>query len=127
MSGGRQGAGGREEFIRGLLGRSDRAEAFSWLDESTEESYRTLGELATNEQSIDLVCAAYRAGASEVIAVEIDTYPDGGQNTGRLLVKLPDDAEKRRRVFAWCEPWADRLGFTAGEDVGQEYLFVMLD
>ena len=117
----------RENFIRDLLGRPNKAEAFRWLDDCTEESYRTVGELETNEQSIDLVCEIYKSGASEVIAVDIDTYPDGGQNTGRLVIKLPDDAEKRRSVFAWCERWSNRQGLTVGEDAGQEYLYVMLD
>lgn len=117
----------QEEFIKELLDNPNKAEAFSWLDESTDESYRTVGVLETNEQSIDLIDEAYKAGAVEVIAVEIETYPDGGQNTGRLVITLPEDVEARKRVFQWCEVQAQKLGFTAGEDVGQKHLFVMLD
>lgn len=116
-----------EKLIEELLAKPNKAEALSWLDESTDESYRTVGELETNEQSIDLIDQAYKAGAVEVIAVDIDEYPDGRQNTGRLVVVLPDVHELRKQVFAWCENQANRLALTAGEDVGQRHVFVMLD
>ncbi len=117
----------REKFIQDLLSKPNKMEALSWLDESTDESYRTVGELQSNELSIDLIHEAYKAGAGEVIAVEIDTYPDGSQNTGQLVIVLPDAPEARSRIFNWCEQQANRLALTAGEDIGQRHLFVMLD
>jgi hypothetical protein len=115
------------DFIQGLLRKKNTAEAFSWLDEATDESSRTLGELDSNEKSIDLVAEAYRAGAVKVMAVDIDTYPDGHQNTGKLIVELPEDKSRRKAVFDWCGKQAQATGYDSEEDGGQSHLFVMLD
>ncbi|MDQ3816442.1 MAG: hypothetical protein M3362_01975 [Acidobacteriota bacterium] len=115
------------QFIRKLLDKPNKAEALSWLEESTDESFRTVGELDSNERSYDLIDEVYKAGAVEVWAVEIDTYPDGHQNTGKLVVLLPSEPKARRRVFGWCGSRAKALGFDPDEDVGQDHLFVMLN
>jgi hypothetical protein len=113
------------DFIDARLNdpKSKKAEALKWLTESGEN---TLGELGTTEESIDLVQAAYDAGAEEVLAIEIDQYGEN-ENTGKLLVKLPSEKEARKRVFAWCGTQAEAQGFDAEEDTGQTYVFVMLD
>ena len=115
------------QFISELLDTPNKAEALSWLEESTDESFRTVGELNSNEKSFDLIDGAYKVGAIEVWAVEIDTYPDGSQNTGKLVIRLPGGWDARRRVFEWCGERAEDLGFDRDGDVGQEYLFVMVD
>jgi len=115
------------ELIRELLNKPNTAEAFSWLDEATDESDRTLGELESNERSIDLISEAYKCGAVKVYAVEIDTYPDGHQNTGKLVVELPADSSARAGVFEWCGKQAIASGYDPEVDVGQSHLFVMLD
>jgi hypothetical protein len=115
------------KFIQDLLDKPNKAEALSWLEESTEESFRTVGELGSNEKSFDLIHAAYKAGALEVVAVEIDTYPNGHQNTGKLIVFLPDELEARKRVFEWCGDRAEAVGYDPEVDIGQQHLFVMLD
>ena len=117
----------RERFIREMLEKPNKAEAFSWLDECTDDSFRTVGESETNEQSIDLIHEIYKAGAVEVTAVEIDKYPDGDENTGKLVITLPDEPEKRRRVLEWCSRISQVQGFAAHEDYGQRHVFVMLD
>ena len=115
------------EFIQQFLDKSNKAEAFSWLDEATDESFRSVGDIGYNEKSLDLIKEIYDAGAVEVIAVEIDSYQDGRQNTGELIVVLPDNVDARKRVFAWCRRQAESLGFDGDEDIGQKHLFVMLD
>jgi hypothetical protein len=116
-----------ERFFDDLLSKPNRAEALSWLDESTDESPRTLGELETNESSIDLVNEAYKAGAVEVIAVDIETYPDGSQNTGRLVVVLPKQQAPRKETLRWCNKQSEQLGLPPEDEFGQTYALVMLD
>jgi hypothetical protein len=40
---------------------------------------------------------------------------------------LPEAPNDRERVFAWAGAMAQSQGFDPDEDVGQSYLFVMLD
>ena len=82
---------GHKRFIQKLLADPNKAEAFSWLDECEGDSFRTVGAWESNEQSLDLIREIYKAGAVEVIAVEIDKYPGGGENTGRLVIVMPCD------------------------------------
>jgi hypothetical protein len=116
-----------DEFIRKLLDNPDKAEAYSWLDECSDDSFRNVGELESNEKSLDLIREIYDAGAVEVIAVEIDKYPDGGENTGKLVIALPEEPEERKRVLEWCSKVSEAQGFAPHEDFGQTHEFVMLD
>jgi len=116
-----------ERFIAKLLKGRNKAEALSWLSAGSSESFRNLGELRSNEESVALVRDAYESGAAEVLAVEIDSYADGTQNTGKLVIVVPDDVAARRQVFEWCARQAVELGFEGDEDFGQRHLFVMLD
>lgn len=107
-------------------------EAREWLKTGHKRGFSsvTLGELASTKESLALVEQAYAAGAVRVIAIEIDDYPDfkgGHQNTGRLVITLPDAESKRAKVFAWGGKIAEEQGFDATVDDGQRYLFVMLD
>lgn len=115
-----------ERFIQQLFEDPNKAEAYSWLDECSDESFRNVGELESNEKSLDLIQEIYRA-AVEVIAVEIDKYPDGAENTGKLIIGMPEEPEKRRQVLEWCSKISEEQAFAAHEDFGQRYAFVMLD
>ncbi len=116
-----------ERFFEELLSKQNHAEAVSWLHESPELCVRTLGELETNESSTDVVTEAYEAGAVEVIAVDIETYPDGSQNTGRLVVLLPKAEAQRKQTLAWCNKQSELLGLPPEDEFGQKYALVMLD
>ncbi|MHC4333566.1 MAG: hypothetical protein ACYSUP_02735 [Planctomycetota bacterium] len=116
-----------DEFVQRFLGDPNSREVLNWLRASSEDDFRSLGELETTDESITLVQEIYEAGAVYVLAVEIDEYPEG-QNTGKLVIKLPeDDADARKRVFAWAGNVAQQQGFDPEQDSGQSYLFVMLD
>ena len=117
-------------FIRERLEdpNSKKAEALAWLKDNGGRN--TVGELPTNGESLALIQEAYQAGAKEVLAIEIDAYEeDDGvyENTGKLIVKLPEDAAARRGVFEWCGRQAEAQGFDAEEDEGQTHVFVALD
>ena len=116
-----------------LISAPDAKEAREWLQTGHERGLAlvTLGELDSTEESLAIVEKAYAAGAVRVTAVEIGDYPDfpGGhsQNTGRLVVTLPDAPSERAEVLAWAREIAEEQGFDAETDEGQRYVFVMLD
>jgi hypothetical protein len=114
-----------DDFIRQRLEDPDskKAEVRSWLEGNKQN---TLGELATNGESIDLIIEAYDAGANEILAIEIDEY-DGVENTGKLIVKLPSDPDARKRTLNWCSHLVEAHGFDRLEDKGQTHVFVSLD
>ena len=116
-----------EQFLVDLLEKPNRAEALPWLKESSEASYRTVGELKSNDESLALVNDALMAGAVEVVAVEICTYPDGSQNTGKLVIKLPDYPATRKQVLEWANQFSAALGLESENDFGQRHTLVMLD
>lgn len=123
-----------DRITRKLLADPNRQEVLTWLRGAGEGEHRTLGILADTQRSIALAEEIYRAGASEVWAVEIESsvreYVDGTerhQGTGKLVLKLPADPELRRRVFEWERRHANALGLEGRRDEGQEYLFVPLD
>lgn len=111
-----------DEFCIGLLAKGKPQELKDWLKVKTN----TLGELPSNEQSIHLADEIYAAGAVHAFGVEIDKYPEG-ENTGRLVSELPVDPASRTKVLDWEAKIAHEQGFDAYSDVGQKYVFVMLD
>lgn len=113
-------------FAEALLERGVNDEARAWLQSGDAEDSRTLGELATTAESLQLVDDAYAAGAVRVIAAEIDQYPEG-ENTSKLVIVLPDSAGERSALFRWAAPIAEQQGFDPDEEWGQDYLFVMVD
>jgi hypothetical protein len=92
----------------------------------TRKAPRTLGEDETTADSIQLVEEIYAAGAVHVLAVEIDSY-DEGENTGKLVIELPANAQDREMVLQIAGKIAESQGFDPESDNGQKYVFVMLD
>ena len=105
--------------------RSKKAEALKWLENS--DGKNTLGELLSTEESIAFVKGVYEAGAEEVLAIEIDQYDGGYENSGKLIVRLPTDPLARERIVRWCAEVAEAQGYNGEKDQGQSQLFVSLD
>ena len=116
-----------DDFIQKILSKPNHSEARAWLNKHTDEYFINLGELPTNEESLALVSKFYANGAVEVVAVEIDQYPDEGENTGKLVIALPSEKEKREKVLGLCSDLAEEQGFDRLTDEGQTHVFVMLD
>ncbi|NEQ46354.1 MAG: hypothetical protein F6K00_23550 [Leptolyngbya sp. SIOISBB] len=112
-----------DEFCREILSTGDPKEVRNWLNDREN----TLGELQTNEASVDFITVGYEAGAKTIYAVEIDSYPGWGENTGHLVVELPLENSRRQAVLDWAAPIAHEQGFDAYSDVGQQYIYVKLD
>jgi hypothetical protein len=101
-------------------------EVLSWLEESRQPS-RSLGEATDQDDSIRLAKELYDRGAVAVHAVEIQGEQDDDQNSGRLVVELPDDKRRRKKLFRLCGDLASETGFEPDPDVGQRFLLLMLD
>jgi len=107
-----------DEFINKFLRKSNRGEARQWLK---GDENRFVGEM-THEDSVGFVEDAYKAGATKVIAVEIED-----ETTNCLIVYLPPAGPKRRQVFKWNSQFAQRSGWDPYDDWGQNELFVFFD
>src|SRR5262245_40215945 len=125
------GCGGGEsksadDFCLRILNRENTAEARKWLTERKNGEVRTLGELESADESLAFVEELYAAGAQKVMAVEID-ISNAGQNTGKLVIELHPEAKWRKRCFEIQGTIARKQGYDPTPDVGQKYLFIMLD
>lgn len=101
-------------------------EALAWLQESRQPS-RSLGEATGQDESIRLVKALYSLGAVAVHAVEINGGADEDQNTGRIIIELPQDRQQRKNLLEFCGELARDAGFDSESDLGQRYVLLMLD
>ena len=110
-----------DSICKEILETGGPQEVSKWIHEGNN----TLGELGRDE-SLSLADAIYKAGVSHVYAIEIHKY-ERGSNTGKLIIELSDDAAARKRVFAWAAKIAHEQGFDPDRDVGQRYVFSMLD
>lgn len=115
-----------DELPLKLLHGSHVREALGWLQESRNPS-RSLGEARNQDDSIKLVEKLYQLGAQAVHATEIKSSPSRDQNSGRLILELPEQQEKRKKLFRICGKIAKAGGFDADPDVRQRYLLLMLD
>lgn len=77
-------------------------------------------------ESVQFIQRLYDLGAEEVLAVDIDEYPDGA-NTGHLLIQLPSGGAVRERLFKFERKHAESHGFDGTPDEGQEYIYFKLD
>jgi hypothetical protein len=115
-----------DEFVQQFIGAPETKEALDWLGGATRKKPRTLGEDETTADSIQLVEELYAAGAVEVLAVEIVRY-DEGENSGKLVIELPQTAQDREMVLDIAGKIAESGGFDRETDDGQRYVFLMLD
>jgi hypothetical protein len=114
----------KDAFCLGLIENTESAEVLPWLQDNSKP--RSLGVLGGTEESIEFIQEVFDAGAVQVFAVEIDDEGDF-ENTGKLCIELPDDPNLRQRVLDWTGEIAREQGFEQELDIGQKYVFVMLD
>jgi hypothetical protein len=115
-----------DNFLKSILSSKNAIECLAWLTESDKQR-RTLGEDVDPEISIVFVKSLYDSGARKVWVFDIDDYRDDGQNSGKLIIELPDDPSQRHRLFIICGEIANRLGYDAEKDTNQEAILLMLD
>lgn len=109
-----------------LLQGSRVREALAWLQESRQPS-RSLGEATGQDQAIQLITKLYSLGAVTIHAVQINGDPAEDQNTGHLVIELPQEQKQRRKLLRFCGRLARAAGFDPEPDLGQRYMLVTLD
>jgi hypothetical protein len=114
----------KDEFCLNLINNTASAEVLSWLRNRNKQ--RNLGVLGSTEKSIEFIEEVFDAGAAQVFAVEIDDEDDF-ENTGKLCIELLDDPFLRTRILDWTGKIAEEQGYEQEPDIGQRYVFVMLD
>ena len=116
-----------DRFIARLLSDSRKAEALQWL-KAARNGHRTIGGCKTTANSTKFVENLYALGAVEIIAAQIQPRQNGGgEHTGKIVVKLPKEADRRKALFNWCAEQGDSLGFSPDLDQGESHLFLLLD
>jgi hypothetical protein len=103
--------------------REPLPEALSWLDDTSGDN--TIGEYSC-EESRRLVLLLYKMGASEVVVDKIQTYK-GFSSSDHLIVRLPREPEKRRRIYDWDAKRLVRMGYEPKVDDGAEDLHLWFD
>jgi hypothetical protein len=114
----------KDEFCLNLIQNTESAEVMPWLQNDSKP--RSLGVLDGTKESIEFIQEVFDLGAVQVFAVEIDDYDDS-ENTGKLCIELPEDTELRQQVLEWAGQISWEQGFDPEQDIGQRYVFMMLD
>lgn len=115
-----------DDDIKNLLDDAQTHEALAWLTEPKGPT-RSLGEATGHAASVSLVESFLEAGATNIWVLGPIDSADEMENSGRLVVQLPDAASSRKAVLGLASEIAQELGFDPEEDLGQRYLLVMLD
>jgi hypothetical protein len=111
-----------DDICKGILSSGKAKEAKEWF----KSGKCFLGEGDNEQDSIKLVKSLYKAGAVKVWVFDINCE-SGQQYSGRLIVEMPKESIKRKKIFSICDEIAENLGFDPEEDRGQQYRLLMLD
>lgn len=115
-----------DDIERSILASGKAFEALGWLTKPGVPE-RTLGEATTHETSMALVKSLYELGAVRVWVFDIVALPTGEENSGRLIVQLPESPDKRKRLLKKCAEVGAEQGFDPEPDQEQCYTLLMLD
>ena len=115
-----------DEMEKSIIASGNAREAMSWLTEVNVPE-RSLGECSSSETSVELIQELYNLGAIKVWVFDIDGGSTEEQNSGRLIVELPNEPQKRTLLLAKCAKIGSESGFDAEPDTGQQYTLLMLD
>jgi antitoxin component YwqK of YwqJK toxin-antitoxin module len=111
------------EIISKFRGKPNQAEAREWLKNNAGA---WLGEF-DHSVSLAAVEDGYQAGALKIVAADIQKNEQGIETSDHLLVDLPSDPKRRKRIFTWSNQLAMESGFDGDRDWGQSELFILFD
>ena len=102
------------EYLQEMLDRGNAHEAKAWLAESLNRTFDSIGR----GDAVLIVDELYQAGAVKVTAM---VY---GPECGQLIVELPSDKDKRKKIFAWEAKFQKKQGDPPTKDEGQDSLML---
>jgi len=111
-----------DNFCEERLQDGKTEDAIKWI----KIKGHTLGE-RDRSGSKRLVERLAVAGCVKIWACEIDTYEDGAENTGHLVVKLPKAKAARAKALRMIDRLAREIGYGGPFDDGQQYAYIKLD
>jgi hypothetical protein len=111
-----------DEFCTKLMRTGRREDAVKWL----RSKKHTLGEM-TWSASQRLIKKLVALGAVRVLACTVDSYENGQENTGHLVVELPRAKPERVALLKEIDRVAEDQGYAGDADYGQRYAYVKLD
>ena len=103
-------------------------EARKWLGENESEAALAANRFGSTEAAVQFVNELYRAGDKRVVLPK-DAIDDDGIEVycDSLVVIMPTDVEKRRRVRAICDREIRREGFDPREDGDGDQVYLWWD
>ena len=110
-----------DTICAGILTEEDCEDVAFWM----KKSISTLGEM-TRRASRELVRKLMGNGAVRIIACKIDRAVDR-ENSGELVVVLPQEPRLRKSIFKIAANWAIKSGFEPTPDDGQTMVYIKLD
>src|SRR5690348_11995973 len=118
----------RDQQLVELLGERPTVEALEWLEgpriSGEKRVIGAVGRILDETAALALVRDLYRAGASEVHAVNTVQEAGADDHADGLLIVLPDLAEARARLFALVNRFRQELGIDPMTDDAQRYLLM---
>lgn len=114
------------DFYDKLFSEHQMVDALKWVTEP-DVPERTIGQCSRPEDSIELVKDLYVLGAVNVWTFDIDGGSNEEQNSGKLVIELPVDSQKRQQILEKCGELGKELGFDPEADTDQKYTLVILD
>ncbi|MBN2308625.1 MAG: hypothetical protein JXR94_06615 [Candidatus Hydrogenedentes bacterium] len=111
-----------DAFCEELMAQGAHEDAGPWL----ESRSHTLGE-KTSAASRKVVERLEGLGCVRIVACDIQDEGDACENTGHLVVELPEDASARAAIFKQLTRMARALGYDGTPDDGQRYAYIKLD
>jgi hypothetical protein len=108
------------------LEKEEHHEARQWLSTNKNVSPFAGNRFGLKENAVAFVEQLYDAGAETVYVTGINNEP-GGPYADSIVVVLPSDKDKRKKLFEINRVEAEREGFDGMRDIGQKELFFWWD
>jgi hypothetical protein len=111
-----------DNFCTGVMKRGKQSEVGDWIIDKKH----TLGEMnwPCSKRLVDKLVSI---GCVNIFACEIDSYGDGMENTGHLVIELPADNRERKKILREVDHLARKQGYGGPFDNGQRFVYVKLD
>jgi hypothetical protein len=112
-----------DRFCLELMSSGRSEDAVTWMSQKGS----TLGEM-DRAKSRRFIMKLNGLNAKKIVACQINAYGEGlGENSGDLVVELPEEPTDRAKLFKFMGRRAQLLGFDPDLDNGQQYGYIKLD